>query len=199
MRNVLKSVMAATLVVVALSASQSFAFGSVGFSHGNQLTMLNLTGKIKVNSPCRPRSSRGYEIIKCESKDLFKGNEDYFVGPVNPDAVEVVLVSHTSAGEVHSKTAEYNGVRGRSSGTVNLWHSTLFQSPLLDVGNNTVRYSLKDENGQVLQTGSFLVQVNADEEKVCPMATYQSLSNYECNVHRSVCQTYFRKSNFCQK
>lgn len=188
----------AIFFLLGLVNSESFASSAPGFFRGNNLTMLNLKGAIKINSPCRPKAPRGFEMIKCESHDLSTGNEDYFVGPVNAAATEVVLVAQSSSGETHTKKVSYEGALGRTAGTVNLWYSTLFQSPLLEMGKNEIHFVLQDDQGHSLESGNFMVNVAEEQEHVCSTTTYSALTGFECNMQKSVCHRYFRKNNLCR-
>lgn len=199
MKSVISKMMMAPVVALMMFSGKAFAADSAGFSKGNNLKMVNLSGSIKVKSKCENHSRTPFTIIKCESNDLLQGNEDYFVGPANRMATEVELVAKGASGEVHRKSSNYDGAAGKSADTINLWYSTMLQSPLLEVGANQVMFILKNENGQEIQRGTFLVNVDSQPALECDQKTYSSLTPFECSMTKPTCQRYFKQNNFCQK
>lgn len=181
-----------------LMAPPIFAQKTVGFSKGNNLNILNLSGRIRLASPCRYKSPTSYEIIKCSNNDLQEGNEDFFNGPVNNQASIVVLKAINSEGDVTIKKFQYNGLKGQTFNKVNLWYDTFFQTPLLKEGSNEIEFKLKNNVGDVLETGVFTVQVTKLSEKTCGESNVHALTSFECNMQKSVCRQYFKENNFCQ-
>ncbi len=184
--------------VFLLIGTHAFAETVVGFSRGNDLNMMDLKGQIRLGSPCRYKSPKSFEIIHCESNALHEGNEDFFVGPVNEEASEVVLTAKSSGGESQTKKISYDGKNGRTSRKVNLWYSTLLQTPLLKEGAHEIEYKLKNDAGKTLESGRFNVTVTKEAQRTCSEAKVHSLTSFECNMKNSVCKEYFKDNNFCQ-
>lgn len=187
------------MAVIALSNKKSLAMESVGFSRGNSLKIVNMSGSIKVRTKCDTRTKKPFTVINCESHDLTTGNEDYFIGPINNDARQVELIARSASGDLQVKSSDYDGSVGKSIEKINLWYSTLLQNPLLEVGSNQIQYIIKNENGQEIQRGVFNVQVQNLPAMECDQQTVHSLTFAECSMTRSICQKYFKQKNYCQK
>lgn len=183
---------AITLILALCSVSSA---DQVGFQKGNNLSAVPVQGEVRVI--CAGFNGNGSALYSCRDLALNPGVYDYFVGPRDARATKVELTAYHQDGSTRTKAEEYQGSRGRSEEAFNLWISTLFQKPLLEVGTNRVSYRLMGNNA-VYAEGAFNAVVTRVAPRTCPTVTYQSSDINDCNSQYSICQRYFREHNNCQ-
>ncbi|GIL18831.1 MAG: hypothetical protein BroJett040_25820 [Oligoflexia bacterium] len=180
----------ATLLL--LFSSSAFA---VGFSHGNEFQSLPIYGEVTVS--CQEGSNSGYANYQCQDLLLSPTEMDYFAGPANIDADQVVLTATRRDGSQKTKSSSYNSDKGRSTSRFNLWIATLFQTPLLQDGPNKVHYKMT-RDGQVVSEGDFQANVTRGHSATCPRGYITSSTMADCQSPYSACQRYFSNYNYCQ-
>ncbi|KYG68827.1 hypothetical protein AZI87_06250 [Bdellovibrio bacteriovorus] len=182
----------ASILLFSSMASAEF----VGFSHGNELSATAISGTVKVI--CSGFNGSGSAIYTCRDMALNPAAYDHFVGPQDSRTDRVELVATHADGSSRSKTAEYDGYRGKSKEAFNLWISTIFQKPLLEAGVNTIRYRIYSRNIEPMAEGTFVANVKRGAPRQCPTAQYTSSDINDCNSQYSICQRYFEEYNNCQ-
>lgn len=168
---------------------------NIGFEKGNSLIVTPIQGQVKVY--CSGFNGDGAAVYSCRDIVMKPGAYDNFVGPRDARATKVELTAVHQDGSNRTKSEDYQGTRGISASAFNLWISTLFQKPLLEVGSNKISYRLT--SGSTLYAeGSFQAVVTKTAMKECPVATYHSTDINDCNSQYSICQRYFKEFNNCQ-
>lgn len=205
MRRLKKSKAISLLAATAsLLAGFSAAAATGGFKSGNKFEYKSAVGDVSVHCP---QSGGGYPPgtptgptfanYRCYGYVFNPGDHDYFVGPkINADEIELVAVRVD--GSKRSKKSEYDGTKGQSKETFNLWIETLFQKPLLKMGRNDVTWTLK-RSGRAVQTGSFIAEVFDRGDLRCPAASETSWDPADCQSSGRICGDYFfRYGNQCR-
>lgn len=174
-----------------LFAVPGFA-ATLGFANGNQLTVVPIQGQVVVDCP------GGVTVnYLCRDTAMDPASYDYFVGPQGVVADQVALSCFRPDGSRRDHTVAYDSVQGRSSEAVNLWISTLFQKPLLQVGANQVSYAMLRQS-QTVASGVVTVNVVHGDLRTCPATRYNSLDSSDCQSQYSVCQRYFEQYDYCR-
>lgn len=182
-----------SFAILALGAGASAA----GLTGGDQFSTQQIEGRLSVqctgNNP-GPTSGSAY----CRGEILNPGEYSFFTGP-KIDADQVTLKATRENGSVSkAKTETYDGIKGKSKKSFNLWISTVFQRPLLGFGKNTVAYTLT-KDGAVVEEGSFIVTVVNGGRAVCQRSGfYFSSNNADCSSPQNFCSRYFNENNYCQ-
>lgn len=180
-----------TLFLVLFMAAAAQA-ATAGFSKGNQFYAVPLEGTVTVS--CGPD-----QVVEftCHDKVLDPFNYDYFIGPEGVSASSVTLSSFHQDGSRRDRTEGYIDRSRKSANAFNLWISTPFQRPLLEMGENKVDYKLTT-GGQVVEQGSFQVKVVNGAGRICPATYYNSLDANDCKSPYTVCQKYFEQFDYCR-
>ena len=151
----------------------------------------------RLSITCQEGNQRDWRSVICEDLRLSPFEYGYFDAEKDLGATEVVLTSQRADGKTIEKTVGYDSTTGRSEKRVNLWISTLLQTPLLDIGSNVIDYRLVG-GGELKASGQVTVTVGAGPEKQCPNASEYSFSMNDCRFPSMVCDRYFRRFNYCE-
>lgn len=170
----------------------------VGLSHGSEFTAAAVEGRVSIH--CNGFNGVGNAVYNCRDAVLEPQLYDYFIGPRDAKATDVELKCTREDGSVRVKTSGYNGTKGISTDSFNLWISTLFQKPLLQAGINTIDYRITadDRAKTEIAKGRFVVNVVRTPVRRCQDAHYTSTDINDCNSQYSVCQKYFEEFNNCR-
>ncbi len=184
--------------VLAVLTLFSWAQTRPGFSRGSEFTSTPIQGQVRVY--CSSLSGTGTAVFTCRDVVLDPQAYDYFLGPQDATADKVELTAQHEDGSMRAKVVGYDGQRGISREAFNLWISTLFQKPLLEHGNNIIRYKIYRGNHLLEQyaEGSFNVTVKRGALRTCPAAQYTSNDLNDCNSQYSICQHYFEEYHNCR-
>lgn len=175
-----------------LFAPAAFA-DHTGFKSGNSISIVTLHGSVYMtcHTPMPPTWKHFNcwdEIVTPASSDKFQMHE-----PVDADKV-TLSVTHRN-GKTVTKTEKYNSKKNES-GNFNLTINTLFQKALLELGNNTVTYTLT-KKGEEVATGSFVATAAVTEERECRHKNMYGSYN-DCTNQVSACNYYFYSENYCK-
>lgn len=181
------------LFLLALSSVAEAQF--VGFAKGNDLMATPIQGRVHVF--CNGFNGNGAAVYACRDVVLDPAAYDHFVGPRDPRLDKVDLIVRHEDGSARDKSSGYDGNRGISRDSFNLWISTIFQKPILQSGTNTVTYRLW-AGRTLVQSGTFVANVKRGVARTCPTAQYNSTDSNDCNSQYSICQRYFEEYNNCQ-
>jgi hypothetical protein len=162
------------------------------FSKGNEFQSIAISGNVSVD--CHgPNGEFSAQVFRCHDVRLDPIETDFFVGP-NVDADVVQLRKTQTNGKVLTVKNSYQG--GQSVKKFNLWLSSLFQTPLLNEGENKISYNLL-KGSRSVTGGDFVVNVKQGIEKVCPHGYISSGNLADCSSSFSACQAYFQRYNYC--
>ncbi len=170
-----------------------FAFLSIAeakFTRGDSFEYANIEGELTLT--CRNKT----KVMTCRDVFMSPWPYDVYVGPKNFNA-EVVKLTSIVGGETQTSVVNYDGKTGRSA-DVNLGVYSLFQKPLLKVGENRVQAVLLNRDGSVLDSESFNISVTRGKSRTCDAKETYSQNPDDCEHTYSVCQQYFRAQNFCR-
>ena len=167
-----------------------------GFSSGNSFTATPLEGQIQVQCNQGTQTTFGYFV--CTDETLDPAEFVHFVGPTNIAADEITLKAIHADKSTVEKSTGYDAAKGISTHYFNLWIATLFQTPLLDYGTNTVEYSFTKDNS-VIQHGEIIATVKKGAKRVCANPGYYLSANAnDCINGSNICGQYFADQNYCQ-
>jgi hypothetical protein len=177
-------------LIFLLTSLQLMADTQIGFKSGNDLTSHYIYGTI--HTYC-PQTSR---IHTCRMDYLAPSDRDKFVHPAI-DAEKVVLEALHQQGSRRNKKSTFDAVQGESKKYFNLWLGSLLQRPLLRTGKNTINYKLQ-KSGNIVKSGTFIVNVKSSEAKRCRNRVYHSQRDGDCQNPSFLCQRYFSEQAYCQ-
>lgn len=179
------------LVMITLLWS-SFSFAQ-GFQSGSEFNHYTLHGRVHLT--CMGNVG-DRTTVYCDGYNLEPGTRDYFVHPEDINADKVKLTVIRPDGKERKQTKKYYSDKGRSK-SFNLWIDTLFQNPLLHLGENTVSYKMKNGRDTV-DEGSFEVYVNDLGSRQCNTRFMTSPRDEDCRFGgSSICSEYFYLENDC--
>ncbi|NUM88734.1 MAG: hypothetical protein HUU37_05990 [Bdellovibrionales bacterium] len=172
------------------------ASNEAGFTAGNDFQAVWLDGEISLNCQDSATGRSDFAVLRCEREVLDPAEFTRFKGP-QVEADEVVLTATREDGSTREKSGGYDGTEGRSTGSFNLWISTLFQRPLLKMGRNVIAWALSKE-GKTVAEGKFDATVTQGPDRQCRYRrTYFSSNINDCATGGSFCDRYFQDENWC--
>lgn len=160
------------------------------FTRGDKFQYSNIDGALTII--CKGQT----KVVTCRDIFLDPWPYDIFMGPMETRAESVELRASVGSGS-RTTVVDYNGRTGRSS-DINLGVYSLFQKPLLKLGENKIRYALLGKNNNTLQTGIFDVSVTRGKSRSCKPKETHTQNQDDCDHPYSVCQFYFRDQNYCR-
>ena len=167
----------------------TFSIADAKFSRGDQFQYSNIEGALTI--VCNGRT----KTVTCRDVFMDPWPYDVFLGPRSAHADNVSFQA-TNGRDIQNSTAKYDGQTGRSA-DVNLGVFSIFQKPLLRVGENQVRYSILDKTGNTLDSEVFVVNVTRGKSRTCVARETISDNADDCDHSYSLCQLYFTNQNFC--
>lgn len=178
--------------------AQTQISAAVGFASGNNFSAVPIQGEVRVF--CNGDEGLSNAIFTCRDVVLDPKAYDYFIGPQDGRADQVELTATREDGSRRTKNEDYVGSTGRSEDSINLWISTLFQKPLLQLGSNDIQYKIYSGRNAAkpYAQGNFRVSVARGAARTCPAATYQSSQMSDCTSQYSICQRYFDEFKNCR-
>jgi hypothetical protein len=179
------------LVLTLLSSGSIYA---AGFQTGDEFVSTEIDGDLTVQ--CREGGNFDTAYFTCAANVLDPVEFDYFVTESQVDFNEVTLKNNVE-GEDVKQTRGYNKNKNRSSNRFNLWIWSLTQTPILNVGENTIAYELK-KSGRIVESGNFDVKVSVGQPRTCRRGFINSPRMSDCQNKSFVCADYFRQNNYCQ-
>ena len=186
-------VSAAILILGFILASTSLAHAAIpGFVGGNRFEYTAAVGDVFVHCPQTGGgipSGPSTASFRCYGYIFAPAEAAQFEGP-QANANEVELTAIREDGSVFTKSSSYDGARGVSNDTFNLWIETLFQRPLLKLGQNQVNWVLK-RDGQAVRNGTFIAEVFQRPSLQCPSASQTSWNADGCTNSNRACSDYF--------
>lgn len=182
------------ILLISLGAKADY----IGLVHGSEFTAAPVEGRVTVT--CNGFNGVGTAVYNCRDAVLEPQIYDYFVGPRDARATDVELKCMRDDGSERTKTSGYDGIKGSSTDSFNLWISTLFQKPLLQAGINNIEFRItaNDRAKTEIARGHFTVNVIRVPTRRCPNTHYNSTDINDCNSQYSVCQKYFEEFNNCR-
>lgn len=165
-------------------------FASARFSLGDRFQYSSIEGQLTVSC------SNTAKVVTCRDNFLDPWPYDVFIGPRSGKATQIQLRAIAGA-EAQVVTASYDGSAGQSA-EINLGVFSLFQKPLLRVGENRITWVLLDRNNGAVETDRFDVNVSRGPARRCPDRQYVSSNQGDCDHPYSLCQLYFRSENYCR-
>jgi hypothetical protein len=188
-------------VLIAALLSSSFISSislAAGFTGGNQSVSTNIYGELTVI--CHNyRGGTDIHRESCYSNTLQPYEFDRFIpeqedSKLDFDKVEISRIK--KSGKMTKQSRSYSKEKQQTE-HFNLWIATLFQRPLLDIGDNSLTYKLL-KNGKTVKEGDFGVAVLEGKPRQCFHETIQLNGNGCPSGGQDLCENYFRRQNYCQ-
>jgi len=185
-----------TTITILLSALISLLAHAeiAGFSDGSLFTPVHLSGDIHIT--CSNPNGHNSTIYRCQDSYFSPATHSKFVIDSNIDADTVVLKAYHQDSSTTSKNGDFIPEAGQSKKAFNLWVRTVFQKPLLKIGQNIVEYSLYKKD-VLVESGEFKVNTTPKTDKRCRRESYVSSDLNDCNFPSLMCARYFREQNYC--
>lgn len=187
-------VILAMLLGLTTSDAQEPPNPQIGFDVGNDFTVTPYFGHVTVN--CRNYSESATANYYCRGEQFGPAYFPHFVSRSARDADEVALLATWEDGSQHKKSSAFDSSTGQSKKGFNLWIRTLFQRPLLTLGENQVHYTLK-KDGTNVEEGDFNANVIREKSKTCYPKSYFSSNLSDCRDEASICRRYFDEEDRC--
>lgn len=175
----------------------SVSYAEVGFSNGNDVSIVYLSGSVTYLCPNYAGHPNNQAHYSCSGYLANPGTHDYFVTDKVLDANKVTLTATHADGSTRTKDAAFDANKSASSTRFNLITSTLFQRPLLNMGENKISYTITNGN-QVTESGSFISHVTNSGNRTCAPRTLMAHTNDYCKNITLACDNYFETENNCQ-
>lgn len=186
-----------TFCTFMLLSSAVYAANDAAFTSGTNFKATPIEGNVVVT--CEGFNGGGSASFMCRDVVLDPVSYDYFIGPKDSRATKVVLRNLREDGTIRTKSESYDGQQGRTRSQINLWISSLFQTPLLMSGTNRIRYEIYGRgSSEALVQGNMTVTVSRNSPRQCPLTHYHSADVNDCTSQYSVCQRYFEQFNNCR-
>lgn len=170
------------LLALILVLTGGFALAETTFEDGTVYSANTYSGNVWVNCAGQPS-----ELRHCAGYDLEPGMYTRLISGADADRFEVEALH--ADGDTVKKKGKFNADSGKSD-RINLWIRTLFQRPLLSMGENTVRYTLT-KKGNVVEQGEFTVRVESGARTQCRTGTI--FTGGSCGSQGYVCDEYFAR------
>ena len=182
------------LIVSFFVSTSAFADG---FKSGSNFEALDLHGyvTIRCNDPMRGSAIR---FETCAGYILNPSEYDYFVSSSNVQAKSVRLTAKHEDGSSEARTVAFDQAKQRSKKAINLWISSLTQTPLLEMGANTIAVEYLDKDKQVTANSQFTVNVEDGGARACNPRSYFSNNILDCQNASLICPRYFQEENYCE-
>jgi hypothetical protein len=183
----------ASLVPALLCCSAVMA-ADAGFGGLTEFEAVELQGSVLVT--CPGRSTQENRSYRCYGETLLPAELAHFThdGGVQADRVE--LVARHADGSSRKSARKFDAGRGRSQQPFNLWLSSLIQRPLLKLGVNAIRYTMK-AGAETVEQGEFEVDVKEGAGRECAFRHYSSSNPQDCRSSANVCARYFAEGGNC--
>jgi hypothetical protein len=183
------------LGALALLLSINISWAQGGFAQGDHYSLILYRGQVTVWCSNGSASSRAF--YSCAEERAHPGAFAHFVTSENVDADEVRITARHENGAVQTRTRNFNA-RTNESRSFNLLVRTLFQRPLLGLGDNRLSYELT-KRGVVVALGEFDVRVERDPvARQCRAITLTTTDMNACQNHTVACDQYFRTVGPCR-
>lgn len=168
-----------------------FSFGG-GFSRGASFQQVRLEGYLRVQCPD--------SVIETHCGDTFLNPWPYdvFIGPQKAEIISLRLRAFSAENEPREIESVYDGRSGRSE-EINLGVSSIFQRPLLRLGQNRIEFTLRNRQGRIVEQGTFEVTVQRGAIRNCGPREIHSNYRNDCGLPYSFCQQYFKEQKYCQQ
>jgi hypothetical protein len=172
-----------------ISLLWSSSLWAQSFSSGDAFESITLRGELYI------RCTFGQQnYVRCTDELLLPRETDYFYHPNIKGAKKVRLTAVHADGSKSKKTYDYDSKKERTKKRVNLWISTLLQSPLLEAGVNVIHYDILDKSNKSLRSGSLSVGVFKGKDRVCPLGYENSPHEEDCMGSSTLmCTRYFNR------
>lgn len=164
------------------------------FEGQTEFTHFDLSGLYSVT--CYDRGERKYALHQCRGYLLNPFGWAHFHHDPQGEVDRVELSTVNKEGKQIRKKSAWDTARNRSEKEINLWTWTVFQRPLLEIGENQVRYSLSKQ-GRTVENGSFQVIVHDGGARSCRERSTSTGSAQLCDSYAIACDEYFRLENNC--
>lgn len=182
------------MITVLVSLMATFTFADVGFKRGNEIHVQPVQGY--ANITCRDFNGLvRQKSVSCRADIVSPALRDRFVTGRPVDADKVELKSTFENGRSIKRSSNFDGEKGESKSSFNLWIDTLTQNPILAPGKNVIDYTLTKKKQEV-ETGTFTAFVDVERLKRCE-PRHMGFT-YNCDEDVQVCNDYFFFNNNCE-
>lgn len=178
-----------------ISIGFSPAIFAADFEGETEFTHYDLQGFYRVTCFGGGRSETAYH--QCRGYLLDPFSFGYFTHDTDEMVDRVHLSTVNKDGKTINKRSDWNAEEGRSQKRINLWVKTLFQRPLLEIGDNQVSYRLTS-SGEIVDAGEFQVMVHDGGVRTCRDRSTTTGDMNLCESYSRACDEYFRMENNCE-
>lgn len=181
-----------SILVALLLTNQVMAQGFVEGDHYEISTYLG-----QVTLFCFGQGGNRTVFYSCAQERVFPDAFARFAPGERVDADEVRLTAVHESGQQREQTRAFQS-RSQESRSFNLLVRTLFQRPLLGLGDNRIDYELT-RRGVMVAFGEFDVRVERDPvTRQCRPLSFSTNDPNLCQNQFNACDMYFRQVGSCR-
>lgn len=165
------------------------------FNGHREFTHVDLVGDVDVT--CLGGGQIGRRSFQCSGYMLNPQMFSRFHHEFDGQADRVTLSTQHRNNKTVRKSSDWDQSKQRSKDAFNLWVSTVFQRPLLQMGLNTISYDLT-RSGRSVESGTFMVRVNDGGTRQCRYRRITTTDSTLCENGNIACGDYFELENNCE-
>ena len=165
-----------------------------GFKIGNRIDSAKISGNLTVR--CVGNGMNDIANHFCKALVVEPATHSYFIGPAKIRANRVKIISEWENGKTIKKEKIYNSKKGRTKRRVNLFVKSLIQRPLLNIGNNIIKFEMYNNKQRVSQ-GQFNFKVVEGPSRRCRPRSITTSGHDFCRNAIRACDEYFYIENNC--
>ncbi|MCB0408228.1 MAG: hypothetical protein KDD34_08495 [Bdellovibrionales bacterium] len=168
---------------------------AASFDGRTEFTHFDLQGEFSVS--CMSGQERGHAIYQCRGYLMEPSSFAYFYHDPNASVERVELSAMNKKGQKILKKSNWNSQENRTEKRINLWVETLFQKPLLELGDNKVQFVFFNKKNQIVESDEFMVRVDNGGLRECHSRSHFTSDMQMCNSGAFACDEYFYLENDC--
>ena len=131
----------------------------------------------------------------CNSYGLRPRMKSFFNHKPSKKVTRVVL-KRKIEDDVITKRSSWDSENNRTQKKINLWIDTLLQTPLFEMGENTIEFQLYNKS-ELVEEGSVVAKVQDQGTYNCGDLDHTTSDLNFCNNYSQACQFYFQKQKMC--
>jgi hypothetical protein len=167
---------------------------ATSFDGRREFTHIDLRGAVDVTCFDGGQVKRSYH--QCSGYLLQPRAYAHFYHNTEVQADRVALTVQHQNKETVQKRSTWDNANKRSTDAFNLWVWTVFQRPLLELGENVISFDLT-QAGRSVARGDFKVSVKDGGVRECRYRRITTGNEQLCENAMSACTEYFDLENNC--
>lgn len=155
----------------------------------------NVRGTFRVT--CVGSTTQHY-VHRCKAYGMHPFNWSRLTHKASQEIDRVVVKSQRADGKTITRRSKWDNQLNQSFKQFNLWVKSLFQTPLLTIGDNQVSYELITDR-KTVESGQFEVTVTKGAHYQCKDLSETVYNDNFCENSLDACRYYFDNQNDCEE